>query len=123
MTESGLAEALPGRLPLVLLLGVPLGSQNRKDRTRYLDTLKRLTVLSGDEDMPAGFLGPLGEAGFDLMKPGRVGLAAGYGMAFFPAGQGIGFAAAVRSPKTWREAVRKAWKTICSSGWVGNAGQ
>ena len=108
MTESGLTEALPGRLPLVLFLGVPLGSPNREDRTRYQDTLKRLAVLSGDEDMPAGLLGPLGEAGFDLMKPGRVGLAAGSGMAFFPAGQGIGFAAAVRSPKTWREAVRKA---------------
>ena len=108
MTEPGLADALHSRLPLVLFLGVPLGSQDREVRTRYQDTLKRLAALSGDEDILTGLLGPLGEAGFDIMKPGRVGLAAGNGMAFFPAGQGAGFAAAVRSPKTWREAIRKA---------------
>jgi hypothetical protein len=106
--DAGVADALPEQVSPVVFLGGPFTTGSRPGRPQLGEVIKRLTSLHGEEDAWETLLGPMGNAGFDPLKPGRVGISAGSGLAFFLVEGAAGFAAAVRSPKKWREAFRKA---------------
>jgi len=104
----GVAAALPGDLPLCLFVGGLPSVGKKGGKTPLSRTLGRLFGLTGNEDALESMLGPLASAGFDPAHPGKVGLAASEGLALFDAGQAVGLAGAMRSPKKWNEAVRAA---------------
>jgi hypothetical protein len=125
-SASSVAEALPGGVPLVVFVGGPFSEEDRPWDGPFLKEVHRWFSLALDRDAADSLFGPLARAGFDLLKPGRVGLATGPGVAFFQAGDSLGMAVAVRSPKKWREAlmtlVRRPLRSLkvqgaCEAGW------
>jgi hypothetical protein len=105
---GNVAESLPGNVPLVLFLGGPFSVDDTKWRKTLNKKLQRFAEQNEEEDIISTLLGPLGKAGFDPLKPGGVGLSASTGLAFFHTDRAVGMAAAVRSPKKFREALQKA---------------
>jgi len=107
--QTSVAEALPDSVPLALFLGGPFSTGGTAWRSTFTEMLRRFAVHAGEEDLVMNtLLGPLGRAGFDPLNPGRVGLSSSPGLAFFHAPQAVGLAAAVRSPKKFREALQGA---------------
>lgn len=105
---ANVAEALPASMPLVLFLGGPFAAGESGWGRSLRELLKRFAEHAGEPDEMGSLPGPLGRAGFDPLQPGRVGLAPSAGLALFQAPEAIGVAAAVRSPKQFREALKHA---------------
>ncbi len=108
LAKAGVAEALPKHVPVVLFLGGPFAADGKAWKSQMADTFKRLEALEGEKISLKNLFGPFGKIGFDPLKPSQVGLTAAPGLAFFYAERAVGFAAEVRSPKKWQEAIKKA---------------
>ena len=105
--ETGVAEALPGRVPLALFIGGPLVADAKKGKDPFQELLKPLKSFDDEEETINTLLAYLAKAGFDPLKPSRVGLTFTPGVSLFYTKRAVGYAAAVRSPKKWREALEK----------------
>jgi len=109
LVTAGVAEAVSGDAPLVLFYGGPFSEGDGAWGGTFTELLRRLSAHSGEEeDFADALFGSLGRAGFDPLKPGRVGLSTSAGLVLLPAGERIGLIAAVRSPKKWREFLQAA---------------
>jgi len=106
-TPSTVAEALPGTVPLAFFLGGPFSPAEGAWQRSIAELLRLLSEHGSEAESVGALLGPLGRAGFDPAQPGRAGLAPGAGLALFHAEEALGVAAAVRSPKVFREVLRK----------------